>query len=208
MSSEQFPGLQVFSALDHEKISDIMDILNENIVKRDSSTDVMFKRIQDLGFTTRQSSNIMMVFYNFYHALTNPNDMRKSIDQLEMSEDAKQLIQNTFERVRKKGNRSKVETALESRKMQMLGHGYLHHLEATAEFRPMTLDDKLQKIIVSVVVSGETHDGDFENPETINFQINFTDFKNMVEELNAQLEKITSQIKTLQEKLGDDVVEA
>ena len=204
MPLEQFQGIQVFSILNKEKISQILNILNENIIK-----DPYYKidELANLGFTKEQSLSILEAFYNFYDALKYPNRMEELISQLDIDDDIRQLIMETFEKIKEQGDKSKVIVTEKSEDLRIFGHDHLHRFEAIAEFRPLMDDNKLQKIVVTIIVDGETQNHPHNEPKRINFQTNFKQFQMIVEDLNKQLGNITMQISTLKEKLGNDIID-
>ena len=206
MPKEQFSGIEMFSVLNKEQISSIINILDENIIK-DPTDSTILKKLEALGFTRKESSSILEAFFNFYLALPYPDRMREFINQLDISKDTRQLILETFEKIKEKGDISKVVTATQSEDLKIFGHDHLHNLQAIAEFRPVTFNNKLQKMVVSIIVDGEIQDNAHNKPKTINFQTDFKNFETMVQSLNKQLKNITSQIKILKEKLGSDIID-
>ena len=59
---EKFPELRVFSVLDHEKLSKIMDVLDENILI-DQFHSSKLKNLTEMGFTPKQSRDIIQCFF-------------------------------------------------------------------------------------------------------------------------------------------------
>ena len=187
-----------------------MNILDDDILDDDILVDQFdnpkVKQLQDLGFTHKQSLDIVEGFYNLYRALTYPDRMKKFIAQVDINEDSRQLIMETFEQIMKKGDKSKAIIADKLEGLRMFGHDHLHRFEAVVEFRPITLDSKLQKIAVSVVLTGDIENNFHTKPQTIDFQMTFKAFERMMNDLNDQQKEITSQISILKERLGDDIV--
>ena len=207
MSNKSRQGIEVFSILSKKKVVQIVSILDENIVK-DPYDEKKIQELKKIGFTQRQSRNILEAFFNFYDALKYPERMREFIDQLKIDESTKQLIMDAFEMVLKKGDKSKVILTEKVENLKVFGHDHLHRLDAVAEFRPLTDGGKLQKIAVSIIIDGEIQNNAHANPKTINFQTDLTTFQTMVQDLNKQLDTIIIEINTLKEKLGDSVVES
>lgn len=200
-------SLGVFSTLDKGKLSMIMDVVDESIVKSTHRSRVK-DRLRRMGFAPAQSGDIAECFFNFYLALHYPDELKEWINKANVNEYTKQLIMETFEEILAKGNKDAVAMTEKSDIMALFGHKHLHGFGVTSEFRPI-LDDhhKLQKMVVSVVIEGYTHDGGSTAPTPLNFQMRLDEFENFVRMLNKQLEDIRMEVKVVKEKLGGDVVD-
>ena len=204
---EQLHELQVFSILDREKISKILNVLDESIVE-DPFGSPKRKSIRELGFTDRQSYDILECFFNFYRGLQYPDKIKQFIVHLDVNKDVKQLMTETFEKVIKKGNSTKVIISNKSAILKNFGHNHLHHFNVTPEFRPVVVDGKLEKMVVAIVIDGEAQRAAHTEASPINFQMDLKHFEDLVGDLNKQLEQIKIEVKILKEKLGDNVVGA
>lgn len=205
MSSKAYQSIEVFSVLNKEKISQISNMLDESIIA-DPFDNNKIQELKNLGYTQGQSDKILKVFFNFYDALKYPEKMREIINNFDVNIETKQLIMETFESVLKKGDKSKVLLVDKIEKLKHFGHDHLHYLDVAAEFRTIVNGGELQKITLSIIIDGEIHNK-HTNPKIINFQTDFVTFQNFVKNLDKQLDAITTEIKILKEKLGDDVIE-
>ena len=197
--------LQVFSILDREKLFKIMKIFDESIVN-DQFRSPKINNLKELGFTHKQSRDIIGCFFNFYLGLQHPDEIRGVINQVNIKEDTKQLIMEAFEAVIEKGDKKMVEIAEKSDILGKFGHEHLYHFQAVPEFRPILVNNKLQKMIMSIIIEGYAHNADHTKVTPINFQTDLMGLENLIQELNKQLEYIRTGAKILKEKLGDDVV--
>ena len=202
---EQTEELKVFSILDRKKISKIMDVLDESIVK-DQFSSTKIKDLEELGFKHKQSRDILECFVNFYLGSQYHDEMKEIISQADVKEDMKQLIMETFEAVVEKADKTKIEIANKSESLAKFGHEHLYHFVVISEFRPLVANDTLQKMVMSIIIEGHAHNVDHTKATTINFQTDLTGFENLIQELNEQLKRIKMEVKILEEKLGDDVV--
>lgn len=206
MSSKTYRGIKVFAELTKEDISQISNMLDENII-RNPFDSRKIQELKNLGYTQGQSRSILEAFFNFYDALKRPEQMREFISKLDVNKDTKQLINETFEMILKKGDKSKVILVEKIENLKQFGHDHLHRLDAVVEFRPLVDDDKLQKIVLSIIIDGEIQNNAHSNPKIINFQTDFVTFQTVVNDLNKQLDAITTKIKILKEKFGDDAID-
>ena len=203
--SKPYSELQVFSTLDREKISKIIDVLDESIV-RDQFNSSKIKDLEKLGLAHEQSRDVLKCFFNFYRGFQHPDKLKKFFNNLDIEDDMKQRIIETFEELREKADKTKVAVAVTSEKSGRFGHDHLHVLEVTSEFRPIASDDKLQKMIMMIIVEGYTQNTAHTKETPINFQIDLKSFEHLVQELNEHLKQINMEVKILQEKLGEDIV--
>ena len=198
-------SMEVFSILDKKKLSMIMDIIDEGIIK-DPFHDSVMDNLEEMGFTQEQSRNIAECFYNFYLALQYPDKLKEQINKADVKEDTKQLIMETFEYILKKGDKDVVLITEKAEAVALFGHNHLHKFGVMSEFRPIVDNHKLQKMVVSVVVTGLAHESDRSPSTPINFQMKLNEFESFVRMLNERLEQIKMEVKTLEEKLGGDIV--
>lgn len=198
-------SMEVFSVLDKEKLSMIVGVMDENIIK-DASRGPVIDSLEGMGFTQAQSHDIFECFFNFYLGLQYPNKLREQINNANVKEDTKQLIMETFEQILKKGNKDKVTLAEKTEILSLFGHEHLHKFGVISEFRPIIDNHKLKKVVVSVVVAGLAHKSDRSPSTEINFQMKLGEFENFVQMLNKRLEHIKMEVKALESRLGGDVV--
>lgn len=198
-------SMKVFSILDKKKISMLMDVIDESIVKNPSH-DRVLGSIRDVGFTQAQAYDIAECFFNFYSALRHPDKLKEQINNTDVKADIKQLIVETFEQILEGGDKDMVAMIEEAEGLAMFGHNHLHEFGVASEFRPIIDNRKLQKMVVSVVVTGRVYESSDSPPTLINFQMRLGEFENFVHMLDKQLGRIKMEVKTLEEKLGEDIV--
>ena len=197
--------LEIFSILDKEKITKIIDLLDESIVK-DQFRTPQLQNLEKLGFTEKQSRDIIQCFFNFYSALPYPDEMNSFIDHLDFDNNVKNLVKDTFETIKKNGDKSKVTVANRLNKLQHFGHDHLHGIEAISEFRPVMVDKKLQNITTAIVVEINLQNTDHTKKTHFTFQTDLEGFEHMMQELNKQLIQIKTERQIMKEKIGDDTV--
>lgn len=198
-------SMKVFSILDERKISMLMDVIDESIVKNPSH-DRVLESIRDVGFTQVQANDIAECFFNFYSALRHPDKLKEQISNTDMKAEVKQLITETFEQILEEGDKDMVAMMEEAEGLAMFGHNHLHEFSAVSEFRPIIDNHKLQKMVVSVVVAGRVYESNSSPPTLINFQMRLGEFENLVHMLDKRLDHIKMEVRTLEEKLGEDIV--
>ena len=198
-------AMEVFSVLDKKKLSMIMDVIDESIIK-DPFHDQVISNLKEMGFTQGQSQNIAECFFNFYLALQYPDKLKEQVNKVDVKEGTKQLIVETFEQILKKGDKDIVAITEKAEALALLGHNHLHKFGVISEFRPIIDNHKLQKMAVSVVVTGLAHESNRSPSTPINFQMRLGEFENFVRMLNERLGQIKMEVEILEEKLGGDVV--
>ena len=203
--SEPINEWQVFSIIEKNKIVKIIDMLDETVVK-DQFRSTKIKNLEEMGFTHNQARNIIACFINFYLGLLYPDAIKKIISEIDVKEDVKRVIMETFDTVLENGDKVKVAITDKSERLGKFGHKHLYHFEAISEFRPIVANNTLQKLIVSIIIEGYSHDAAHSKATSINFQTDLAGFENLIEELNSQLKRIKTEISILQDKIGDDVV--
>ena len=94
-------GTLGFSGLDRNAISKIIDAMDESMAK-DPFNSTGMQSLEKMGFTHGQSRYIVECFFNLYCGLQNPEDFMRIANNLDVDDDAKPLIMETFEAIRKK----------------------------------------------------------------------------------------------------------
>lgn len=204
--SKKADALYVFTDLNKKTVSKIINALDESIIE-DQHRSPKLETLKNMGLTTSQSQDIMECFANFYIGLKHPDKIKKLINsKTNINEDTKQLINETFNKIIKKGNKTKIAIASKAVVLDDFGHEHLGRLGVEAEFRPVVIDGKLSKMVLAVVVEGYTHDDKHNRATTINFQISLAGFEELVNNLNMELQQIKSTAKMLQTKIGENIV--
>ena len=182
-----------------------MKIIDEDVIKHPFLVS-RIRKLQELGFTQKQSRDIIGCFVNFYYGIQYPNDIKELISRADVNKDAKDLIHEIFELVIKKGDIAKVMLADKCENLSKFGHEHLYHFQAVSEFRPIIQNNKLQKVVMSIVLEGYAHDANHTKTTSINFQTDLEGLENLIDELNSQLKRIKTEVSALNEKLGMDIV--
>ena len=198
-------ALEVFAILDKQKIGKIMTVLDESIII-ESLEGSRLTKLKNMGFTGKQAAAIMECFWNFYYGLRHPDKIKTIIEQQGLNDDTRKLILDTFYQVLKRGDKEKIRLNMKSETARQFGHAHLVQLEIMPEFRPIIIDGKLEKIIVSIVINGHTHDDQYHKIIPINFQIDIDKLKKLIHKFDNQIQEIETTIKALSTKLGRDVV--
>ena len=182
-----------------------MSVLDESIVI-DQFRSLQLKNLEKLGFTHNQSRDILECFFNLYRGIPQPDETKEFINSLDISDDAKQLIIESFEAIMKKTDKTKVDVTIAHEELKNFGHDHLHYFEISSEFRPIVKNNILEKIAMSIIVEGNVQNTEHTKTIPINFQVDLASFENIVQEFNNQLKRIKTEVKILKEKLGDDVI--
>lgn len=203
--SQQPKELEIFSILNKEKISKIIDLLDESIVEEQFDSPKL-QDLEKLGFTNKQAEDILECFFNFYTNIEHYDLVMSVIDSSNLTSDTKSLTKNAYEEIRKRADKTKVKIFEEVTELEIFGHKHLHNLKVTSEFRPIVKNGKLERIVSSIVWEGSAQSKDHKTKTLINFQMNLSTFEELVKELNVDLENIKTQITTLKKQLGDNIV--
>ena len=83
----------------------------------------------------------------------------------------------SFELMVEKSDKTKVNIAVACEEIANLGHDHLHSFKAWSEFRPIEDNNKLEKIVVAVVIEGNVQDREHTKITPINFQVDLKSFE-------------------------------
>lgn len=197
--------LHVFSILNPEKISKIINLLDENIVE-DQFRSPKLQDLKKLGFTIGQARDILECFFNFYISSDKHDEMITIIDNSSLTSDAKSLAKNAYEEIIKRADKTKIDILEKTADVETFGHPHLHAFKVMSEFRSIVKNGKIERIVNSIVVEGNVQSSDHQVKTPINFQMDLSVFEKFVKSLNEDLENIRNEITILKEQLGDNIV--
>lgn len=196
--------LSIFSVLTKDTISKIMNLLDENLVK-DQRLTPKSDEIKKLGFTDAQLDDILECFFNFYVNIDNSDTIVGLINSSNIPENAKHLAKETFDEIKKRADKDKISTLENVTTLEDFGHPHLRNLTVVTEFRPLSKDGKIIKIVPSLVLAGETHTYR-EKSHELNFQMNIKAAEMLIKALTEEVQTLKNEIAIFKKQFGENIV--
>ncbi len=206
VASKSGEELIAFTGITNEKMAKLLPIINERIADN-SLHEVFIKNIMELGYQRNDAENIVACFYNFYNGLDEREGIEAIIEYSELGRIEKNIIKEAFHNILKSADRKKIDIIKEGQALADYGHPHLHTFGAKPEFRLLTRDGKIVKIVPSIVITGHVHNPVIEQENSvINFQVSIESLEDMINDLNIALKNTKTQISELKKQLGEEIV--
>ena len=163
------------------------------------------KKILGDDFNDDDNNEIIHIFYNFIISKRSPNKIFGVIDTSNLDDDKKNVLKETVQKIHDKTDMDSLSTGIKTEFLKTFGYPHTHGFNTVTEFRPISNENKITKIIPSLVVSINTHEFDVDN--VINFQLNLKEVEELVEVLNDGANTLKTEIRDLRDKFGDKIID-
>ena len=194
----------VFENLDKKQIAILSDMFDENILI-EQFTSPKLPHLQKMNFSEKQARDIIQCFFNLYSGIDVPDLVKDDIKKLKLSNDIKKNIIELFDELCSTVSTEEIAIAKKGSSLLRYGHDHIHEFSAVLELRPITQDNKLKKMLPSIVCTGEIQNYNHTKTKYLNFQIDVFQFEELVSDMNEILKEIKHDIKVLKDK-GDPIV--
>lgn len=197
--------LLVFEKIENNKINQIFNLVDENIVIVEIEKEKLSKIIGE-GFTDSEIYYINNAFYNFANTKKVEN-MLTIIENSILSNDKKIILKENLQILQKRLSQNKISLLQAQSSLEQLGHPHVHTIGAFTEFRPLSQNGKIMKIIPSLIINGTMHSPDVNKNTSINFQMTLKEFEKMLKEFQNNVSVLKEEIAEFKEKFGDDIID-
>ena len=196
--------LDIFDRISKEKIIELGNFFDGSISYKDTDLSKL-EEILGNDFERDDIVELIPIFYNFAIGKRNPDKIFGIVNTSNLDDDKKKVLKETVQKIHDKTDLDEVSTSISTRFLQTFGYPHTHGFATVTEFRPISDDDGIKKIIPSLVVSINTHESDID--KIVNFQLNLQDVEKLVEELNSGADSLKIEIQDLRDKFGDKIID-
>ena len=196
--------LAVFGRISKEKIIELCDFFSNEIpyVPPDLSK---LKKILGNGFVRDDIMELGVAFYNFVIGKRNPEKIFEIIDMSKLDADKKSVLKEVVKKIHAETDLDKVSASVASGFLKVFGYPHIHGINTVTEFRPISGDSGITKVIPSLIVSVNIHDLDID--KTVNFQLGLKEVEEFVEKLNKGVRSLKIEMQDLRDKFGEDIID-
>ncbi len=196
--------LDVFDRISNEKIIELGDFFSDEISYKEPNLSKL-EKILGNGFVIDDIPRLANAFYNFTIGKRNPEQIFKIIDTSKLDNDKKSMLRGIVKKIHNKTDLDKVSTSVTSRFLKSFGHPHIHGIDTVTEFRPISGDNGITKVIPSLIVSVHTHYSNID--ETYSFQLELKEVEKFIEKLSSGANSLKIEMQDLRDKFGDDIID-
>lgn len=198
--------MAVLARLPDDKIHALADMLDESIIIRLPES-AKIREIADTHLSESDVSCIINVFYNFFASQANPQPIIQMVDAASLQENKKNVLKEVLESIHKKIDTQKITQMQTIATLDVIGHPHFHRFDVYTELRPVSNDGKITKLIPKLVITGVLGEPHTHIDRTISIQMDPKEGHKLVKDITSQLEALETEVRFMQGKLGDDVVD-
>ena len=198
--------LGIVGKLPRETIFKIADLVDENII-----TEGDIAGIKDvIGDTNVSIGAIVRVFHNIATRKDNPRTFMEFVNTTNLTDKEKDALIDGMKKVHNKLDADKITINMDTHRLEVFGHMHMDRSSATfpiaTEFRPLSKNDKIIKMVPSLVMDIPIHDPREKNGKSVNFHMDLEDAEWLADLLNRSIKDLKAEIQQIREKFGSDVI--
>lgn len=195
----------VFENLPDAKILELANVLDESIIRKPDLTKIT--GVVGEHLSEPDVVSVINVFYNFFINRASYQQMIRLIDATRLQEQKKDVLKQVLKNIHEKSDAQKVTQMKTIAELDVAGHPHFHQLRIYTEFRPVSDNGKITKLVPKLVVSGLVHEPNVHDDRTVLIQMDLEDGRKLAKEFSNQLEAFEAEIKFMKEKLGPDIID-
>jgi len=197
--------LLVFEKIENSKINQMFNLVDESIIVTQIKKEKILKIIGE-GFSNLEIYYINNALFNFVNIKTE-EIILKIIENSELSNDKKNILKENFQAIKKSLSQDKISLLKSMSFLEDFGHPHVHTMGVYTEFRPLSKNGKIVKIIPSLIIKGSVHNPDNDKNILINFQMTLKEFEKIITEFQNDASVMKKEIAEFKEKFGDDIID-
>ena len=198
-------GISALSRLSREQAEGLAGMFDEDMLPRRPELERMRDIIgpsfadKDLGALAR---------LHLYLLMTKISDAaRRDVESgMGLDGDKCKLLAGVAEKMRGAVDAGKVKANLTLNAIKCLGHPYIARLQVYAEFRPLSTDGAIKRLVPHLIVDGTAHADGGAASQQIRFQLDRATARHLVKNLQMGIDSLDDEIKDMRSKFGDDAV--
>lgn len=195
----------MFGRLSREQAEGLAGMFGEDLLLRRPDLERM-RGIAGPSFADKDLAALASLY--LYLLMTKISDAARRNVESGMGLDGgkRHLLAGVAEKMRGAVDAGKVEVNLALNAIKCLGHPHVSRLEVYTEFRPLSTDGAIKRLVPHLVVDGTARAGGGAAGQHIRFQIDRATARHLVKSLQTGIDSLDDEIKDMRSKFGDDAV--
>ena len=183
----------------------LAEVLDEGLLIRSPDLEKM-RAIAGPGFTDRDLVGLA-VLYTELLATAVSDDARRDVDSCTgLGDDKRPLLASVAEKMRSAADAGKIRENMALGSIRSYGHPHIHRLGVYTEFRPVSSEGAIRRLVPHLVVDGLTYKEGQAESQPIRFQMDPESAERFLDDMRSGIDALRAEIKEMRGKFGDDVV--
>ena len=198
-------GIHAFSRLSREQAEGLAGLFDEDLLLRRPDPDRM-REIVGQSFTDRDLDGLARLYLDLLLTKISDAARRQVESDAGLDGDKRRLLADVAEKMRSAVDAGKVRDNLSLNTITLLGHPRIARLEVYTEFRPLSADGVIKRLVPHLVVDGTMHTDGGAAQQQIKFQMDRAAAQQLVKDLQSGIDALDDEIEDMRSKFGDGVV--
>ena len=198
-------GIHAFSRLSREQAEGLAGLFDEDLLLRRPDPDRM-REIVGQSFTDRDLDGLARLYLDLLLTKISDAARRQVESDAGLDGDKRRLLADVAEKMRSAVDAGKVRDNLSLNAITLLGHPRIARLEVYTEFRPLSADGVIKRLVPHLVVDGTMHTDGGAAQQQIKFQMDRAAARRLVKELQSGIDALDDEIEDMRSKFGEDAV--
>lgn len=198
-------GIRTFRRLSREQAEKLASVFDEGLLLRRPDIERM-REITGTSFSDKDLTSLASLY--LYLLMTKISDVaRRDVESdAGLDPDEHSLLVSIAKKMRGAIDANKMTDNLLLNNIRRLGHPNIVRLDVYTEFRPLSENGKIKKVVPYLVVDGTVRTGRDATRQPIKFQINRAAARHLAENLQSAIDALEDEIADMRNKFGEDVV--
>lgn len=198
-------GVRAFSKLSREQAEKLADIFDEDLLLHPPNLEQM-RVITGPSFTDMELTNLAKLYLDLLMTKISDEARRDVKSGMDLNNDQATLLAAIAEQMCRKIDANRIKDNLTLNTLKYLGHPHITSIETYTEFRPLSTNRTIKRLIPNIVVDGIVHKSGITSHQPINFQMDYATAKRFLKNLQSGIDALEDEITDMRNKFGDDVV--
>lgn len=199
-------GICVFGRLSREQADQLADMFDEGLLLHRPDIKQM-RAITGPSFTDADLDRLARLYLDLL--MTKINDkIRRDVDSgVGLPDgDKRALLVDIAEKMRGAADADKMWENLTLSTIGSVGHPHIGNLHVYTEFRPLSSNSTIKRLVPLLVVDCLIHEGGRSPERPMKLQMGLADAQAVVRDIQSGIDALKGEIKAMRDKFGDDVV--
>ena len=195
----------MFRRLSREQAEGLAGMFDEGLLLRRPDLERM-RAITGPSFADEDLDSLARLYLDLLMTKISAAARRDVESGLGLDGDKRHLLAGVAEKMRGAVDAVKVRDNLTLNTIKYLGHPHIARLEVYTEFRPLSTDGAIKRVIPHLVVDGTAHASGGATNQQIRFQMDGATARHFMKSLQTGIDSLEDEIKDMRSKFGDDAV--
>ena len=200
-------GIRIFSKLSQEQAERLAEMFDEGLLLRRPDFGQM-REITGQSITDADLDRLARLYLDLL--MTKINDgTRRDVDSGAGLDDGdkRALLSRIAEKMRGAADADKMKENLTLSTIGSVGHPHIGRFSVYTEFRPLSSDSTIKRLVPLLVVDCLVHEGGRAPERPVKMQMSLADAQAVVRDIQSGIDALKVEIKAMRDKFGDGVVD-